>query len=53
MIGVTVAKFSHDALLIGGDSVPGLREQSSLAFERFSSNLSAYSSERCQWLSIL
>jgi hypothetical protein len=55
MIGVTFAKFSHDAVLSGGDSVPALREHtpSSLAFEYFSSDLSAYSFERCQWLSIV
>jgi hypothetical protein len=55
MIGVTFAKFSHDALLSDGDSIPALREHASgsLAFEHFSSDLSAYSSERCQWLSIV
>jgi hypothetical protein len=55
MISVTFAKFSHDALLCGWDSVPVLREHapSSLAFEHFSSDMSAYSSERCQWLSIV
>jgi hypothetical protein len=55
MIGVTFAKFSHDALLSGGNSTLALREHgpSSLPFEHFSSDLSAYSSERCQWLSIV
>jgi hypothetical protein len=55
MIGVIFAKFSHDALLSSVDSVPALREHapSSLAFEHFSSNLLAYSSECCQWLSIV
>jgi hypothetical protein len=49
MIGMTFAKFSHDALLSGGDFVPALREHapSSLAFEHFSSDLSAYSFDSC------
>jgi hypothetical protein len=55
MIGMTFAKFSHDALLSSGDYTPALREhsQSSLLFEHFSSDLSAYSSERYQWISIV